>query len=164
MSNTSSLQLFEVSLADFAEAIDVALPTVVKRITYDLHGRITKRTPVDTGRARASWDVKVGSPSNFVPPETKGSVRQKGKTSVGSGQLGNDLGSGASQGGAAKDIGAEVAGIDGTAPVFITTALDYVQYLEKGSSKQAPAGMVMLSIAEVEIELETILTDLLAKA
>ena len=35
-----------------------------------------------------------------------------------------------------------------------------MQYLEKGSSSQAPAGMVRLSLAEVEIEIEDIVGQL----
>lgn len=159
--NDSFVHAFDVDLADFAKAIDVPLPIVCQRITLDCHGRITKRTPVDTGRARASWDVKEGAPSDFVPPETKESVAGKGKTRLGTGQLGNKLGGGALSGGKPKDVGAAIAGIDGTKVIFITSALDYMQYLEDGSSKQAPAGMVRLTLAEVEIELETILEGLL---
>lgn len=158
--NAQNLVTFDADLDKFAKVMDIAPAVVTRQIVADLHGRISKRTPVDTGRARASWDVKQGSPSSYVPPITAGSVAGKGKTKLGKGLAGNALGAGASSGGKAKDIGKELATIDGTAPVFITTALDYVQYLENGSSKQAPAGMVRLSIAEVEIEIESILDQL----
>ena len=45
---------------------------------------------------------------------------------------------------------------DGTKSVFITSALDYIKYLDQGSSQQAPAGMVNITIAELEAEVEFI--------
>lgn len=130
--NTSSLMTFNADLEAFAKKIDLAPKVVVQRITADLHNRITQRTPVDTGRARASWDVKEGAPSEYLPaPGEKNG----------------------------PDPSATIASIDGKQPVFITTALDYVQYLEAGSSQQAPAGMVALSLAEVEAEIEAIIGD-----
>ncbi len=160
--NDDALKAFDVDLQKFADALDIKIEIVMIRIVLDLFRRITKRTPVDTGRARASWDVKVGSPSAWVPPERKKSVAGKGKTRLGTGLDGTKLGTGALSGGKAKDVSSEVASIDGTKVVFITTNLDYMQFLEKGSSTQAPAGMVLLSIAEVEIEIENILEQLAA--
>lgn len=158
--NDDSLKAFDVDLKKFADKLGIAIQIVMIRITLDLFRRITKRTPVDTGRARASWDVKQGTPSSFVPPERKKSVAGKGKTRLGTGLGGEKLGTGALSGGKAKDVSSEIADIDGTKVVFITTNLDYMVYLEQGSSKQAPAGMVLLSIAEIEIEIENILDQL----
>jgi hypothetical protein len=132
--NDGNLMSFDVDLAEFAKKIGLAPKLIVQRITLDLFGRITKRTPVDTGRARASWDIKEGSPSSFTPP------------------------AGASKGTA--DVTAAIGGLDGEKVVFITSTLDYMQYLEKGSSKQAPSGMVLLSIAEIEIEIEYLMSQL----
>jgi hypothetical protein len=39
---------------------------------------------------------------------------------------------------------------------------DYMQYLEQGSSQQAPAGMVDLTLAEIEVEIENIIAQLAA--
>jgi len=158
--NTANLYALEADLAKFAKLMDVAPKLVIRRIVVDLHRRISKRTPVDTGRARASWDVKQGQPSDYVPPIKIGSVAGKGKTKLGKGITSGSLGSGASSGGKMKDINQGVEEITGDAPVFITTALDYPKYLEDGSSKQAPAGMVRISLAEMEIEIETIIGQL----
>lgn len=158
--NGMLVHALDVDLEKFAEKLDLAVEVVMKRIVLDLFRRITKRTPVDTGRARASWDVKVGSPSAWIPPETKESVAGTGKTRLGAGLAGNALGVGGLSGGTVKEVGSAIEEIDGTQTVFITTALDYMQYLEKGSSAQAPSGMVVLSISEVEIEIESILDQL----
>ena len=160
MTQDEAIKGFQTDLEKFAKLLDLAPSIVVKRIVFDAHGRISKRTPVDTGRARASWDVKQGTPSDFVPPITVGSVRKKGKTDLGSGLGENALGKGAANGGEIKDVATEISAIDGKQEVYVTTALDYMQYLEKGSSKQAPAGMVRISIAEIEVEIESIIHQL----
>ncbi len=158
--NTANIHALEADLAKFAEVMDVAPRIVTRRIVVDLHRRVSKRTPVDTGRARASWDVKQGTPSDYQPPITVGSVAGKGKTKLGKGITSSSLGSGALSGGKIKNIDEAVAGITGDSPVFITTSLDYVKYLEDGSSKQAPSGMVRISLAEIEIEIESIIEQL----
>ncbi len=158
--NTANLHAFDADLDKFAAVLDVAPAVVMRRITADLHRRISMRTPVDTGRARASWDVKEGSPSTWVPPESKVTVTGKTNVKLGSGMAGNKLGSGAKTGAKPHDVSGAIATISGKEIVFVTSALDYMKYLEDGSSKQAPAGMVRLSLAEVEIEIETIIEQL----
>lgn len=137
MSQAQHLHRFRADLDAFAQKLDLAPRVVTQRIVIDLHTRITQRTPVKTGRARASWDIKEGSPSDYIPSEA-----EDGNAPVG------------------PDPTAAASGITGEDPVFITTALDYVQYLEDGSSQQAPAGMVRLSMAEVEAEIEAIIGEL----
>lgn len=155
--NDQNLYQLEADLDRFGKVMDLAPALVTRRLVFDAHSRFSLRTPVDTGRARASWDVSVGKPSDYLPPVQVGSAKKKGKTALGSGLAGNALGSGASAGGSTKDISAAMSQIDGTKPVYVTTNLDYMQYLETGSSRQAPAGMVRLSLAEMEIEIESIL-------
>lgn len=136
--NDANLVAFDVDLQKFAEKIGLAPKIVVIRITLDLYTRIVKRTPVDTGRARSSWDVKEGTPSDFLPPEVP-----KGGAAA-----------------APQDGAGLVADLTGDKVVFITTNVDYMKYLESGSSSQAPAGMVLLSVAELEVEIESILSQL----
>ncbi len=132
--NDENLQAFNFDISKFAKKLDIAPEVVTVRIVLDLFVRLTKRTPVDTGRARASWDIKVGASSDYLP------------------EVGTYAG--------AKDVTGEISSIDGKQIVFVTTSLDYMKYLEEGSSSQAPAGMVLLSLAELEVELENILDQL----
>lgn len=132
MNNDANIRRFEFDLEEFAKELNIAVKTVVVKIALDLHSKVSFRTPVDTGRARASWDVKEGSPSEFVPPP------------------GNY--------GGPKPVGA--GGLKGEEVIFVTSAVHYVEFLENGSSKQAPAGMVDISIAEIEVELESIVANI----
>ena len=124
---------FAADLAAFAEAIDVDLDTVHDRVIHDIHNRVTMRTPVDTGRARASWQITTGAPSTFVPaPATYDSTA----------------------GGAAYQPPPPITppmSIKDT--VYITNNIPYIEYLENGTSDQSPTGMVAITLAEIEAEI-----------
>lgn len=47
---------------EFAEVVDDGLLRAVQTIAYDLDERIKRKTPVDTGAARAAWHASVGAP------------------------------------------------------------------------------------------------------
>jgi len=143
---------FKADLAAVAKQIDLNLATVVKKVTVEAFKSITELTPVDTGRARASWDVALGVPSDFLPPDidpAKRGARKKKKKPSGMESSMSAVAN--AQEGKAYDV---VARIDATQPVFITSNLPYIEALEEGHSKQAPAGMVRLTLAALEIGLE----------
>ncbi len=129
-----SLIKFEADLNAFAELLDINQKDLTQKITADLWARITgnfpsHRHPVDTGRARAGWGLSIGSPSPKSTPE---------------GQY-------------AAPSAPDVSAIDGTQVVYLLNNVEYIGALEDGHSKQAPNGMVRLSILEVESEIEAIL-------
>lgn len=89
-------------------------------LALNIHGSLTEDTPVDTGWARANWIPSVGSPT----PRAVGTPGQ-------------------------PDAGAVTQGImevsrwkiaDG--PIYLTNNVPYIQQLNSGSSKQAPAGFI----------------------
>jgi hypothetical protein len=89
-----------------------------------IHGRLVEGTPVDTGWARSNWLPSVGTPR----AETVG---EPGSLNAGAADLGK----------------LEVAdwGI-ANGPIYITNNVPYIQRLNAGSSKQAPAGFVESAI------------------
>ena len=93
---------------------------------FELWTKITLRTPVRTGRARASWNIGVGEPDGTVPAESE--------------QVPFPL---------APPLQDMPIGV----PVYVTSNLSYIRALEEGHSKQAPAGMVRLSLIEVQAAL-----------
>lgn len=80
---------------------------------------ISLKTPVDTGRARANWFMAEGAPD----------------TSATAAKTPKDYARGDFQ---ANGV-----------PIFITNSLPYIVALEYGHSKQAPAGMVRVTLAEI---------------
>ena len=140
--NQQSLFSFESDLQKFAKKIDVELGTVIKKVVLELHNKIVLRTPVDTGRARASWGIAVDQrpgAAAVAPP------RSKSKGSSGAATA------------AAKQQQNFVKVADPKTMAYrvwwIFNNLPYIQPLEYGHSQQAPAGMVRVSLAEIEMEI-----------
>jgi hypothetical protein len=139
----SAIQSFAIDLDQFARTLRINLRLVVKRTAFNLFGKIVRRTPVDTGRARASWDMTVGAPSaRSLPPLSENERMTKSEAT--SAAMANRL----------ADYG-----IVSLEPIYIINNVEYIGWLEHGKSRQAPAGMVQISLAEVEAEMAKTLAD-----
>jgi hypothetical protein len=124
MANNSNA--FAVDLGKFADKVKLDLAGFRRRVTLGIKEKVERRSPVDTGRARSSWAVSDTNPSTFIPSET-------GRAALG------PIDAGFAQ---PFDIS------------YITSNLAYITALEFGHSKQAPHGMVRISLAEMQAELE----------
>jgi hypothetical protein len=117
---------------DLSKAIDAAKENadlVIKKATFELFRSVIEKSPVDTGRFRANWNVAVGSPDLSTNKETDDSPR--GEPSVQNMQK----------------VVLNSKFIDQS--IFLTNSLPYANRLEEGwSEQQAPNGMVRISIAE----------------
>lgn len=120
---------FALAVGEFAKRAKAAPATVVRKVSADLLASIVHRTPVDTGRARASWGVGL----NRIDADATATITDKeGATTVVRGQ-------------------AKLSEWKADDTVWIASRLPYIVALEYGhSKKQAPAGMVRVSIAEVQ--------------
>ena len=85
-------------------------------------------TPVDTGRARASWRIGIGAPDLSYEPE-------------------GSYAAGAPKGQISKLKGMKLEDLTRT-PIFITNSVPYINPLEYGHSKQAPHGMMRITAAK----------------
>lgn len=117
---------FKADLQNFADKIDLDLAKFRMTLTLKLKAKVEQRTPVLSGRLRASWAASDGVPSTWVPPEGQS----------------NALG----------PIEADFSHPFESS--FITSNLPYVMAIEFGHSKQAPQGMVRIALAEMQTELE----------
>lgn len=115
---------FTQQLKSFAAKAEARETKVVRRASVDALGRLSLRSPVDTGRFRGNWvaGVNVVGVSDDVPDKTGADTMQKGEEVI--------------MTAVAKDT------------VYLTNNLPYAKSLEYGSSAQAPAGMVGITIAE----------------
>lgn len=118
---------FSLDLARICKKHDANLHAVIRKIAFEAFKRVVLRTPVDTGRARANWGVRVGAPTTFT---TEGLDKRGGKTL------------------AAAMEGVNAWSTDGS--IFLTNNLSYISGLEVGTSQQAPAGMVRVTLAEMK--------------
>ena len=146
--------LLGVNLQQFAAVTKIKYEDVIRRVALQIFREVIQRTPVDTGRARAGWQVTINEPGTFVPSSTlsghqKTRATDEQRKIVGGQQraASNVFAQGP------VDIGSFQAGD----VVFIVNNVNYVIYLEQGTSQQAPAGMVAVTLAKVKTELEAII-------
>ena len=144
---TSTISLdaagFSSALNDLADHVRGEVSAVIRKACIDLYRRIVERTPRDTGRARASWQLSTtGQGSNVW--------QNRGTPGV--------LNSAASASDIANNINQNVSEFKvdiHTDTVTIYNNLEYISILEAGrqgnrGSLQAPTGMVAISLSEFE--------------
>lgn len=123
---------FAIDMAAFGARSKTQMRNVVRWVSLEMLRRIVMRSPVDTGRFRANWQVDLNTP----PEEVTVDVDVDGQITVMAGEL--------------KLAGYELGGT-----VFIVNNLPYAIPLEEGHSKQAPAGMVGVTLTEFPGVVET---------
>jgi len=120
---------------EIAALIDQDVSVVHRKIAFDLFRGVVLKTPVDTGRARASWKVGIGeidtSVAGLGPQQDAAGVTAEGEEVIGT--------------------------MDKPVHTWITNSLPYIGALEDGHSKQAPNGMVALTAAEVKADIGKLL-------
>ena len=119
---------FSIDLQRFKAKSLEQLETVARKIAITAYRRIIMRTPVKTGKARGNWQCTIGSPAI--------------------GAWGHNAPSGGAPSQRVLAMGGAWAPLSPTA-FYLTNNLPYIGRLEHGSSKQAPAGMVAVTIAEL---------------
>lgn len=135
---------FALDISKFVKKAKGNQSKVVRKIVIDLGTKIIMRTPVGNpslwepqslpapegyvgGRARANWQYSNGLLGNSF--DTLDTVDASGATSIGK-----------------ITVEASAAKVDSIH--WIGNALPYIERLENGWSKQAPGGMVKLSVQE----------------
>lgn len=135
---------FSLNVGKFAKKTKLKLDTVVRKVCFDLYTKVKRKTPVDTGYARANWMVGI----NQIPTGLNLQVPPSGSKSI-------------------KGFRTEVIQSPPPPPalmsikagtiVYIVNNVPYIVPLEHGHSKtQAPNGMVKVSVLEVMNELDTL--------
>jgi hypothetical protein len=134
----SDVRRFILEIKGFCADVPKFVQENHRKLTLEGLRRIATRTPVDTGHARNNWQIGVGN----MPEGIKG-IRPKKKP----GQPRAD------EAAVLAKVMAEEGPKAATIPPFgvshITNNVKYIVYLENGSSKLAPGGMVSLSVEEL---------------
>ncbi len=99
---------------------------LVRRVALAVDTAVVLRTPVDTGRARANWQVNIGSPA-VGEVATPGSPDQGSATALTAAQ-------------------STIATYKGQGNIHITNNVPYIGKLNEGHSRQAPAGFVEAAV------------------
>jgi hypothetical protein len=127
---------FEDDLRKFEAKTTRKLTQVGRKVALELFRRVIYKTPVDTGRARANWQVTIGTPAagTIEIDDTNGGATMSKATAASAGFRAGDT-------------------------IYLTNNLPYIRKLEEGGypdgpktvggfSRQAPAGMVALTVQE----------------
>lgn len=121
-----NLLQFNKEIDDFAKTIPNEVTTLQKKIVLEALKRVVLKTPVDTGRARGNWQVAIGRPAGTKLQTTD----KSGSETINKGL-------------------AALAGLPDYDVVFIDNNLEYIEFLEAGSSQQAPVGMLAITVEEL---------------
>lgn len=125
--NKGHVDAFAEQLKRFGKVeVPNACSALQRKIALQALQGLVLKTPVDTGRARANWQVTLDEPAGGTLEATDPS------------------GGGTIAGGAAT-IGA----VEPYGSIWITNNLPYIEELEDGHSDQAPNGMLAVTLAEL---------------
>jgi hypothetical protein len=118
---------FALQLDAFAKKAGRNADQVVRKVGLQIATGIVMRTPVDTGRARSTWNTSIGSADYKVTE----SFDKAGAASI-------------------AKAAATLSGFKCGPSIWISNGLPYIGRLEQGWSKQAPAGMVAVTVREFQ--------------
>jgi hypothetical protein len=128
-----SLNAFARQIAAAANAIPGNSDALVRKAALAVDQTVVMATPVDTGRARSNWIVTIDQPAQGeVPSYNPGS---HGSTGGAVAQQAIDQG---------KNV---ISTFKNQKQICITNNLDYIEELNNGSSRQAPASFVEQAVA-----------------
>lgn len=130
----------ETDLAGLSKALQPAavaigsLPHIfLTEIARAVDEELIRRTPVDTGKARSNWIMSINAPvSDVIEPYAPG-------VKLGISETSNLIA-------ALNQAAAVLHGHHDSDPIYISNNVDYIGLLNQGSSKQAPALFVEVSI------------------
>lgn len=136
---------FELDIQKFVDKAKGNTTLVVRKIALDLFKRVIQKSPVDTGRFKSNWQVSI----NSIPAGTIGLAEDISHTRGGRERKRGAEARGTFAGNFALAKATTTALQFKTGEViYLVNNLEYARALEYGHSKQAPAGMVRLTLAE----------------
>lgn len=119
-----NIYAFDQFMRNIVPEVEGQIGKMRRWIAVEIWSQVTRMSPVDTGRFRASWNISEGSPDMSTQPEGNHGPPSRSHVS---------------------DRPFE--------KTFVSNGLPYGERLEFGWSRQAPQGMVRITIAEMETTL-----------
>jgi len=136
---------FEKTLSEFASRMNVNIDIVIKKVAFDIYRGVTEKTPVDTGYARASWNISPNTIDSSVENEKAHTIHGE---------------AGRAKAESVNNKKVQIANSKGNPLTwFITNNVKYIVELERGHSRQS-SHMVRRTLNEVRFNLASILRDI----
>jgi hypothetical protein len=114
---------FSGDIRKFNSKVDKAATAIFRGTSLDLFAHVVRRSPVRTGRFRGNWQAEINKPAKGIKrtlDKSGASAIRSAKNATGKVRLGES--------------------------VFLVNNLPYSIKLERGSSDQAPRGMVRVTV------------------
>lgn len=115
--------LFELQIAKFVEKAGKNADEVVRKTAFEVFSQVIIISPVDEGRFKGNWQVAIES----IPSGVLDTVDKSGTATI------------------AKAKAATLTMRAGQI-IYMVNNLEYARPLEYGHSKQAPSGMVRITV------------------
>lgn len=122
MSNGS---IFAAQIAEFVAKAKGNADIVVRKVALEMFSRVIQKSPVDEGRFKSSWVVSI----NSIPTGDPGTIDKSGAPSF-------------------MRVNAAMVGFKAGDVITMCSNLSYSRRLEYGWSKQAPSGVVRITVVE----------------
>lgn len=116
---------FEADVSRFLRKYRDRMDIVFRKVALDMFTKVIMRSPVDTGRFRGNWQVAIGR----VPDGVLDLTDKSGRATI------------------SKATAASM-NLRAGQVIYLANNLPYARRLEYGWSKQAPRGMVRITIRE----------------
>lgn len=116
---------FAAQLQAFGELVQQDADKVFQIVATEVGQSVINLTPVDTGRALSNWNAGINSPDDTYR-ETEDPMDSQ----------------------TSSRLASEFSTLKFGDTAYITNATPHVPFLEYGSSKQAPHGMVRVTLAK----------------
>lgn len=136
----TSAKDFHTALAQIADATYEDLWDGVFQITAQFCYGVADRTPHDTARAKGSWQIGFEPTEASLPETFKGTVSEVMS---------------------AISAKIEKAASDERRPsiIYVSNNVQYIMQLEAGHSRQAPQGMIALTLAELSAAIDRLVKE-----
>lgn len=131
---------WSLDLVKYADTKKMQIDTVRKKVAMSIFTQVVQKTPVDTGRARGNWQISVGEDTTSTT-DRKDKKKKGAKPSF------------------LSDEAGKLNACKGDETIYISNNLPYIQKLEYGSSKQAPNGIVGITMANVQRNIENFIKE-----
>lgn len=118
---------FASDLEKFAQKTQRNIDEVIRASIISMGTQVVYMSPVDTGRFRGNWHVSI----DILDRTIFADVDPSGQQTI-------------------AEISAGISDFEAGQIAYLTNNLPYAQVLEYGYSKQAPGGMVRLTVARFQ--------------
>jgi hypothetical protein len=161
---------FRINVSAFVQKAKLKPNVVLRKIALDLFSMVILRTPVDTGMLRGNWQVGIGTmPAGVIAkPDKSGSrAQQEVKAKAGQAEWGTSIFlvnnlpyASVVEYGAFPNPVKRGTYVPSGVSRYGASGPAWVKRSAGGFSKQAPAGMVRVSLAEMKAHIEKIIRSI----